>query len=88
MEHLGPLLAQALVYNIGGSAARSELDKLSEPLKKLVASHVRAKKWLEASLLDAEFPSQAVTEKDKIVFLQKVMKFVSHLNRRAILTAL
>lgn len=88
MEHLGPLLAQALIYNLGGNAARSELDKLSEPLKKLVVSQVRGKKWLEAALLGDGFPSQTVTEKDKILFLHKVMKSVSlqHAKKRTILT--
>ncbi|KAF4504396.1 hypothetical protein G6O67_008335 [Ophiocordyceps sinensis] len=38
MEALGPLLTQSLARNIGGNASRSELDKLSEPVKKLVSS--------------------------------------------------
>ncbi|PFH55465.1 hypothetical protein XA68_18268 [Ophiocordyceps unilateralis] len=36
MLTLGPLLAQSLARNIGGTASRSELDKLSEPLKNQV----------------------------------------------------
>jgi len=76
MEQLGPLLAQALIYNIGGNAARSELDKLSEPLKKLVVSQVRSKKWLEAALLGDGVSSQNITTKEKIVFLQKIIKYV------------
>ncbi|RDW70210.1 putative importin 13 protein [Coleophoma crateriformis] len=74
LQHLGPLLAEALIYNIGGSAARSELDKLSEPLKKLVANQVRSKNWLEAALQGANFPSGKVTDAEKRVFLQKVMR--------------
>lgn len=74
LQHLGPLLAQALIYNIGGAAARSELDKLSDPLKKLVVSQMRAKSWLEAALRDGNFPSDQVDEKEKTVFLAKVMK--------------
>jgi hypothetical protein len=68
------MLAQALVYNIGGHAARSELDKLSEPVKKLVVRQVNAKAWLEAALLDPSFPSDKVSEKDKQFFLQKIIK--------------
>lgn len=73
-EHLGPLLARSLVRNIGGNASRSELDKLSEPLKKLVVQHPRAKQWLEAGLVDPSFSSAYVTETDKTTFLKKVIK--------------
>lgn len=74
IEHLGPLLARSLVRNIGGNASRSELDKLSEPLKKLVVRHPRAKQWLEAGLVDPSFSSEHVTETDKSTFLKKVIK--------------
>ena len=50
MAHLGPLIAASLVRNIGGHAARSELDKLCEPLKKLVGSHPGAMGWLQGAL--------------------------------------
>ncbi|PQE11948.1 hypothetical protein CJF31_00000059 [Rutstroemia sp. NJR-2017a BVV2] len=73
LQHLGPLLAQALIYNIGGAAARSELDKLSDPLKKLVVSQVRAKSWLEAALREGNFPSDQVDDKEKMVFLTKII---------------
>ncbi|KAL2259043.1 hypothetical protein VTK26DRAFT_7407 [Humicola hyalothermophila] len=52
LTHLGPLLARSLVYNIGGHAARSELDRLCEPLKKLVTLRPEASAWLEAALAD------------------------------------
>ncbi|QSZ30779.1 hypothetical protein DSL72_000337 [Monilinia vaccinii-corymbosi] len=73
LQHLGPLLSQALIYNIGGAAARSELDKLSDPLRKLVVSQVRAKSWLEAALTNGNFPSDKVDQKEKMVFLTKVI---------------
>jgi len=76
LQQLGPLIAQALIHNIGGNAARSELDRISDPLKKLVTRQVRSKIWLEAALLDDGFPSDKVTTKDKIIFLQKVMRYV------------
>jgi len=69
------MLAQALIYNISGHAARSELDKLSEPLKKLVVRQINAKSWFGAALLDANFPSDKVSDKDKQIFLQKIMKY-------------
>lgn len=50
MAHLGPLIARSLVRNVGGHAARSELDKLCEPLKKLVSNCVGAQGWLHAAL--------------------------------------
>lgn len=72
MGQIGPLVSQALIYNIGGHAQRSELEKLSEPIKRLIVRHMYAKKWLEAALLADNFPSDKVTTKDKMVFLQKI----------------
>ncbi|KAK4106167.1 hypothetical protein N658DRAFT_563094 [Parathielavia hyrcaniae] len=53
MTHLGPLLAASLARNIGGRAARSELDKLCEPLKKLVTTRPEAQAWLQSALLSS-----------------------------------
>jgi hypothetical protein len=74
IQHLGPLLAEALIYNIGGNASRSELDKLSEPLRKLVVSQVRSKSWLDSALRGDAFDGEKVAMKDRSVFLQKVLK--------------
>lgn len=73
VEHLGPLLARSLVHNIGGNASRSELDKLSDPLKKIVVQHPRSKQWLEAALFDPLFPESEASKDDKSMFLKKVM---------------
>ncbi|KAI5855601.1 armadillo-type protein [Durotheca rogersii] len=73
MSYLGPQLSQSLVQNIGGKASRSELDKLSDPLKKLVVQHVGARQWLEAALNDPSFPSDKVSEEDKALFLKKII---------------
>ena len=75
LQHLGPLLAKSLIFNIGGNAARSELDKLSEPLKKLVTRQVRSKSWLEAALLGDDFPSDKVTVTERKSFLQRVIRY-------------
>jgi hypothetical protein len=74
MEHLGPLVARSLVRNVGGEAMRSELDKLSEPLKKLVVQQVRAQRWLEVALMAADFPSDKVGPEEKRAFLKKIIK--------------
>jgi hypothetical protein len=74
MTHLGPHVAHSLVQNIGGKAARSELDKLSDPLKKLVVQHVNSRLWLEAALNDGSFPSEKVTPDDKAMFLKKIIR--------------
>ncbi|KAI1638832.1 armadillo-type protein [Biscogniauxia mediterranea] len=73
MSHLGPQLAQSLVQNIGGKASRSELDRLSDPLKKLVVKHVHAQKWLETALNDPSFPSDKVSAQEKTLFLKKII---------------
>lgn len=74
MNQVGPLVAQALIYNIGGHAQRSELDKLCEPIKKLIVRHIDAKRWLEHALVADNFPSDKVENKDKMVFLQRITK--------------
>ncbi|KAI1282285.1 armadillo-type protein [Xylaria sp. FL0933] len=73
MSHFGPQLSQSLMQSIGGRASRSDLDKLSEPLKKLVFQHVHAPKWLEAALNDASFPSDKVSSEDKALFVKKLV---------------
>ncbi|KAI5457922.1 armadillo-type protein [Mariannaea sp. PMI_226] len=73
MNALGPLLAQSLARNIGGSASRSELDKLSEPLKKLVVRYPLARTWLETGLSHPSFPSAKVTPEEKSLFVKKVI---------------
>lgn len=73
MEHLGPSLAEALIYNISGHAARSELDKISEPLRKLVVRQVRSKSWLEDALFRETLSGDRANEGDRRVFLQKVI---------------
>ena len=77
VQHLGPLLAKSLMYNIGGNASRSELEKLSEPLRKLVVSQVHSKAWLDAALRDDAFDGEKVAMKDRMIFLQKVLRYVS-----------
>lgn len=73
VEQVGPMLAEAIVYNIGGHCARSGLDKLTEPLKKMVVKQVKSKIWLEAALFRDTFPSVKVSDGDKRVFLQKII---------------
>jgi hypothetical protein len=73
MDTLGPLLCESLGRNIGGNAARSELDKLSEPLKKLVVRYPSSKTWLEAGLSHSSFPSPHVTEEQKSLFVKKLV---------------
>ncbi|KAK3313452.1 armadillo-type protein [Apodospora peruviana] len=72
-QTLGPLIAQSLMQNIGGNAARSELDKLSDPLKKLVVKQVHAQQWLEQALFADNFPSKTVTSEEKTMFLKRIV---------------
>ena len=74
MQHLGPLLAEALMIGLGGEAARSEVDVLAEPLRKMAFKQPRAKMWLEAALNQPSFPSDKVDASGKRVFVQKVLR--------------
>lgn len=74
MQTYGSQLSYALIINIGGAAARSDLDVLAEPLKKLVSLHPRAKVWLTEALWSESFPSQKVSAAEKRIWLQKIMK--------------
>jgi hypothetical protein len=76
IEAYGPFLAEALAYNIGGNASRSELDKISEPLKKLVSKHVHSKAWLEQALFKPGLCSDKVTDAEKKRFLLKIITYV------------
>ncbi|OAA44912.1 importin 13 [Metarhizium rileyi] len=75
MGTLGPLLAQSLARNIGGRASRSELDKLSEPIKRLVGSYPLAKEWLQDGLSHTTFPSDKITLEQKALFVKKFERF-------------
>ncbi len=77
MNTLGPLLGQCLARNVGGNASRSELDKLSEPIKKLVSRHTMAKEWLSKGLDDPTFPSSRVTVEQKALFIKKLIRYES-----------
>ena len=73
MVQLGPAISRSILQNIGGQAARSQLDKLSDPLKRLVVQHVNARHWLEAALHDPSFPAGKATVADKTTFLKKII---------------
>ncbi|KAG9700231.1 ARM repeat-containing protein, partial [Aureobasidium melanogenum] len=67
-------LSRALIFNIGGLAQRSEIEPLCKPLRALIFSQPGlAKQHLEAALLDPSFPSTNVGEKEKRVFVAKVL---------------
>jgi len=74
METLGPLVAQSLARNVGGRASRSELDRLSEPIKKLISRYPMAKQWLEAGLNHESFPSDKITLEEKSLFVKKLVR--------------
>lgn len=73
VDQVGPMLAEAIIYNIGGHCVRSGLNKLTEPLKKMVARQVQSRVWLEAALFRDTFPSVKVNGEDKRIFLQKII---------------
>ena len=74
MQTYGSQLSYSLIMNIGGGAARSDLEALAEPLKRLVTLHPRAKTWLTEALSSESFPSRKVSAADKRIWLQKIIK--------------
>ncbi|PHH58659.1 hypothetical protein CDD81_4951 [Ophiocordyceps australis] len=73
MATLGPLLCQSLARNLGGNASRSELVKLSEPVKKLICRHRMAKEWLLSGLNHSSFPSIKVSSEQKAIFVKRLL---------------
>lgn len=73
MQVYGPQLCHALVRNISGEAARSELDMLSLPLKKLVFAEPQAKAWLSDALESNSFVSDRVDLTTRRLWLQKIL---------------
>ncbi|KAM0719413.1 hypothetical protein Q7P37_005318 [Cladosporium fusiforme] len=70
----GANFTQALIRQIGGMGARSELDYLSEPLRALYSALPgQAKIWVEASLWSEHFPPvvQGVGDAEKRRFLSQ-----------------
>jgi hypothetical protein len=71
---LGPHVAHALIQQIAGLAARSELDVVADPLRKMIFRQREAKSWLDAALLTTDFPAaEKVGEKERKMFLEKLM---------------
>lgn len=68
------MIAAAMVFNISGNAARSELDKVCDPLRKLVVRHPAAKSWIQGALFSDNFASDRVKDTEKTAFLQKLIK--------------
>jgi len=68
----GPKFAHAMVLEIGGLAARSELDTLCEPLKTFLLHQSKATVWLQESLASAAFIKPTVTSNDKEVFVRQL----------------
>lgn len=79
MDTLGPLLGQSLARNIGGNALRSELDRLCEPLRKLVTRYPMAKDWLQSGLDHPSFPSEKVDAEQKSLFVKKIIRYITYI---------
>ena len=69
-------MTQIIVYDIAGDVPRSEIEALSEPLRKLAFAQSRAKQWISDALFSSTFPSSKITEAEKRVWLQQIIKYV------------
>ncbi|KAI4177772.1 MAG: hypothetical protein LQ343_000236 [Gyalolechia ehrenbergii] len=74
LERYGPQAALVIIHNISGEAARSELETLADPLKKMVFAQPRARQWLSDALYSSTFPSSKVGDAEKRTFLQQIMR--------------
>ena len=74
MQTLGPMLCQALAKNIGGHASRSELGKLSEPIKKLVSCYPQSREWLDSAFGSLEADGSNTTAAERSLFVKKIIR--------------
>ncbi|KAL8922875.1 MAG: hypothetical protein Q9172_003381 [Xanthocarpia lactea] len=70
----GPQVTQAIINNIGGDAARSELENWTNPLRQMVSTEVRSRQWISEALSSPTFPSSKVDDAQKKLFLEQVMQ--------------
>jgi hypothetical protein len=74
MTTLGPMLCLALARNISGQASRSELDRLSDPVKKLASHYPQAKQWLETAITDPSLSESSLKLETKLMLVKKVIR--------------
>lgn len=51
------------------------MDTVVEPLKKLATRQPQLKAWLKAALDQTNFPTANISEKDKRLFIEKVIRY-------------
>ena len=74
MQLYGPHLATSLVKNVTGEAARSDLDYLAEPLKKLVVSQPKSRVWISHALEVETQANKHIGDNEKRIWLQKIFR--------------
>jgi hypothetical protein len=77
MQTLGPMLCQALAKNINGHASRSELGKLSEPVKKLVTCYPQSKGWLDTAFARPESTGASISAEERSLFVKKIIRYAA-----------
>lgn len=75
MHTLGPLLCQALAKNISGHASRSELGRLSEPVKKLVTCYPQSRGWLDIAFQRPESTGTNISAEERSLFVKKIIRY-------------
>ena len=88
VEALAPQICQELIFQIAGTAMRSQLDTIADPLKKLIFHRTMlAKRCMTQALESPGFPNPEVTLADRRVFLQKLLRQVTNLVMLALLSS-
>ncbi|KAL8782535.1 MAG: hypothetical protein Q9213_005300 [Squamulea squamosa] len=69
----GPQVTQCIINNIGGDAARSELENWTAPLRQIVTTQVNSRQWISSALFHNTFPSAKVSDVQKRQFVDQVI---------------
>lgn len=64
-----------MLKGLGGGCQRSEIDTMTEPLRKLVVRQAKAKSWLLAAFAKDGISGPNVSDNDKRLFVDKVIRF-------------
>lgn len=81
VEGCGERLCQQLVLAVGGGCQRSEVEAMTEVIRKVVVRHRAVKAWLMAAVEAPEVGGERVKPVERRQWVEKVMRCVNSLQR-------